>query len=461
MGFLIDILQTLQSEPCGCDLVQGCFCSPDGEVEDHSGMAPCYVCGEWYAEQVYCRDEETMEIYRVDGRRWHESQGTSLRHHVAENRVRAWLDLVVVAPSTPQATVFTVQAPLQRSSSMPAHLTASAASEPTASAMPRRSRTMTSTPTVAVPASFSIPQEILDPSRRSPGFRIKNRDVAVPTPNVAETESTSSTACSSRFSFTSERFRMAVQGQEEKLPAARSPVSVPVAVPTLITVGLVTSAAPVRVTSLLAQEVQMKKEEALHAADNKVEQQEDALDQSNVSSKTCCTGKIAMEEGIKSDMIFRVDHIDNSSNRFTNSSNNTIAQQQESKSAEGRVDQPSIIAVSITGVEAVALAILKDTPTEIEHNGTASPVDAQTSTLPTSGISSAIYRSGLASDLRPSTTVACGTIRQAAAHVAYSSTSQPTSVLTYGWRLVHMVVMALLARGDMLPRPCTTSRLVV
>ncbi|KAF9131220.1 hypothetical protein BGW39_002070, partial [Mortierella sp. 14UC] len=97
MGFLINLLQSFQQEPCECDLVQGCFCSPEG-VEDHSGLAPCYVCGEWYAEQVFCRNEESEEeeYTKVDGRSWHERGGASLRHQVAETRVRQWLDHVVV-----------------------------------------------------------------------------------------------------------------------------------------------------------------------------------------------------------------------------------------------------------------------------------------------------------------------------------------------------------------------------
>ncbi|KAG0024253.1 hypothetical protein BGZ80_004767 [Entomortierella chlamydospora] len=198
MAFLIDILRSMQSEPCECDLVQGCFCSPDGTVEDHSGMAPCYVCGEWYAEQVYCRDEETMELYQVDGRGWHE-RGASLRHHVEEARVRRWLDEVVVPP-TPQ------YAPLQRCN------TTSSIVPPS----PQRQQLKRST---SAPAIFLIPKEILDPSCRQPGFRIKSKDAPSTAPicNNANQEkdetSSSSSTFGSSFSFTSERFRTAIQQQ--------------------------------------------------------------------------------------------------------------------------------------------------------------------------------------------------------------------------------------------------------
>ncbi|KAF9355994.1 hypothetical protein BGX26_005853 [Mortierella sp. AD094] len=201
MAFLIDILRSMQSEPCECDLVQGCFCSPDGTVEDHSGMAPCYVCGEWYAEQVYCRDEETMELYQVDGRSWHE-RGASLRHHVEEARVRRWLDQVVVPPP-PQ------YAPLQRSDTMPTTTT----TVPPPQRQPLKR-------SASAPASFLIPKEILDPSCRQPGFRIKSKDAPSTTPicnnanqEKEEVSSSSSSIFGSSFSFTSERFRTAIQQQ--------------------------------------------------------------------------------------------------------------------------------------------------------------------------------------------------------------------------------------------------------
>ncbi|KAF8933834.1 hypothetical protein EDD21DRAFT_363823 [Dissophora ornata] len=216
MGFLIDILRSLQEEPCKCDLVQGCFCSPEG-VEDHSGMAPCYVCGEWYAEQVYCRDEETMEVYQVDGRRWHE-QGASLRHHVAEASVREWLDQVVAVPQQQQ---YPRSATVQRANTCPTGVAASPRPTPTR--------------TVSTPTSFMIPQEILNPSCRSPGFRIKGKtDSPSPPPSPSPSDNddkyaapqttlssaTTSSSSSFRFSFTSERFKMAIQESMEKSSGA-------------------------------------------------------------------------------------------------------------------------------------------------------------------------------------------------------------------------------------------------
>ncbi|KAG0374126.1 hypothetical protein BGX24_010803 [Mortierella sp. AD032] len=50
MAYLIEILQSLQKEHCGCDLVKGCYCGQDG-IEDHEGKSPCYVCGEWYPDR--------------------------------------------------------------------------------------------------------------------------------------------------------------------------------------------------------------------------------------------------------------------------------------------------------------------------------------------------------------------------------------------------------------------------
>ncbi|KAF9197394.1 hypothetical protein BGZ49_002188 [Haplosporangium sp. Z 27] len=212
MAFLIDILQSMQSDPCGCDLVQGCFCSPDGTVEDHSGMAPCYVCGEWYAEQVYCRDEETMELYQVDGRSWHE-RGASLRHHVEEARVRRWLDQVVVPPQ--QQYVPTIQrniSPLE-----------------TIAPSPRSSPRPPLTRSTSAPASFLIPKEILDPSCRSPGFRIRSKDTAVSSAPIcndaSQEQAESSSICfSSGFSFTSERFKIAIQQSMREKPAVSSKV---------------------------------------------------------------------------------------------------------------------------------------------------------------------------------------------------------------------------------------------
>ncbi|KAG0242547.1 hypothetical protein BGW41_003905 [Actinomortierella wolfii] len=92
MAFLFEVLRFLQKDPCGCDLVRGCACGQDG-IEDHQGKQPCYVCGEWFPER---KDAQTGQNL---GRMWHE-QG-SLRHHVAEARVKKWLDQVWRPPVTP------------------------------------------------------------------------------------------------------------------------------------------------------------------------------------------------------------------------------------------------------------------------------------------------------------------------------------------------------------------------
>ncbi|KAF9147595.1 hypothetical protein BG015_010734 [Linnemannia schmuckeri] len=116
MAYLIEILQSLQKEPCGCDLVKGCYCGPDG-IEDHEGKAPCYVCGEWYPDrrESSCGGSDGGGAYEADmdsakggvgalrqGKAWHE-QG-SLRHHVAEAKVKKWLDSVWKPPLTPATT---------------------------------------------------------------------------------------------------------------------------------------------------------------------------------------------------------------------------------------------------------------------------------------------------------------------------------------------------------------------
>ena len=116
MEFLIEILQSLQKEPCGCDLTKGCYCGADG-VEDHEGKSPCYVCGEWFPDRKEPADtgvgaevssgdpksqgpsSSSSHSMQGQGRAWHE-QG-SLRHHVAESRVKKWLDSVWRPPLTP------------------------------------------------------------------------------------------------------------------------------------------------------------------------------------------------------------------------------------------------------------------------------------------------------------------------------------------------------------------------
>ncbi|KAG0334896.1 hypothetical protein BG000_007947, partial [Podila horticola] len=114
MAYLIEILQWLQKEPCGCDLTRGCYCGQDG-VEDHMGKSPCYVCGEWYPDRkdshtitleaqedhghIFAHSQQQHQEKHRNGRAWHE-QG-SLRHHVAESRVKKWLDAVWRPPLTP------------------------------------------------------------------------------------------------------------------------------------------------------------------------------------------------------------------------------------------------------------------------------------------------------------------------------------------------------------------------
>ncbi|KAG0275600.1 hypothetical protein BGZ96_003726, partial [Linnemannia gamsii] len=245
MGFLINLLQSFQQEPCECDLVQGCFCSPEG-VEDHSGLAPCYVCGEWYAEEVYCTgsgDDQDSSYRKVDGRSWHERGGASLRHQVAETRVRQWLDQVVVpvaSAATWTSSPYYYQQQQQQQQQQPHHHHSQleqqqeqqqSQSTPTATGI--RSRPGRS---ASCPATFSIPEEIMDPSiRRTPGFRIKRRDtiaterpaslpssveqqVLAPTSYSAPSSASSTLVNNSksttpffRFSFTSERFNAAIQ----------------------------------------------------------------------------------------------------------------------------------------------------------------------------------------------------------------------------------------------------------
>ncbi|KAF9914474.1 hypothetical protein BX616_008236 [Lobosporangium transversale] len=112
MAFLIEILQSLQKEPCGCDLTKGCYCGVDG-VEDHEGKSPCYVCGEWFPDRPeslhgditanqHGKGQQNTGLSSRQGRSWHE-QG-SLRHHVAESRVKKWLDSVWKPPLTPATT---------------------------------------------------------------------------------------------------------------------------------------------------------------------------------------------------------------------------------------------------------------------------------------------------------------------------------------------------------------------
>ncbi|KAF9291424.1 hypothetical protein BGZ68_004072 [Mortierella alpina] len=220
MAFLIELLRSLQTEPCGCDLVQGCFCSPDGIVEDHSGMAPCYICGEWFAEQVYCRDELTSELRQVDGRWWHEQAGTSIRHQETETRVRTWLEQVVASAGHQQQQTqwmqYSSREHPQHQHQQQHHQYLPHCQHP----QPKRASTyvleadrLIPERSASAPASFMIPQEILDPSCRSPGFRIRSKKDH---PLSVTPRSSSS---SLRFSYTSERFKAAFQESVEKTVA--------------------------------------------------------------------------------------------------------------------------------------------------------------------------------------------------------------------------------------------------
>ncbi|KAK5827393.1 hypothetical protein F5H01DRAFT_331374 [Linnemannia elongata] len=257
MGFLINLLQSFQQEPCECDLVQGCFCSPEG-VEDHSGLAPCYVCGEWYAEEVYCSgDEQDSSSYRkVDGRSWHERGGASLRHQVAERRVCQWLDQVVVpvasAATWPSSPYYNQQQQqLQQSHHYQQEQQQDEKKEQQTQQQPSVIRSRPSR-SASCPATFSIPEEIMDPTiRRAPGFCIKRRDTIaterpaslpsfpaveqVPATSYSAPSSASSTLTNSkstpfRFSFTSERFNAAVQESMSRRSSTTITTSTPITV---------------------------------------------------------------------------------------------------------------------------------------------------------------------------------------------------------------------------------------
>ncbi|KAG0056850.1 hypothetical protein BGZ83_003144 [Gryganskiella cystojenkinii] len=186
MAFLIQLLKTMQTPEACVD--------PDVEYDEavehyhlqQQGMAPCYVCGEWYPEQVALYDQYNRLVQVVDGKQWHEQgQGGSLRHPVAERQVRKWLEQVVVV-----CAVY-VQEEEEEIKEMEA-------------------------PPPARPSSYMIPQEILDPSCRSPGFRIKDKK---PSRQVEDTTPSASPRSSFQFTFTSERFRTAVQeAAQEQLP---------------------------------------------------------------------------------------------------------------------------------------------------------------------------------------------------------------------------------------------------
>ncbi|KAG0065672.1 hypothetical protein BGZ92_005522, partial [Podila epicladia] len=247
MAFLIQILQSLQqpqSEHHNHN--HNNHINIDKEDEDLTGRAPCYICGEWYLEL-----EPRKHGMASTSRLWHE-QG-SLRHHVAESRVRSWLDSVVASsmslalPSPSGMTSGTSpsqhedekeeedEEEEEKVEQVPHQMFAQAhnyqaqetqsrpVSVPSPSSLSSQSRS----------AHVSIPQEILDPSCRSPGFRIKNaigaQCVSAPIQSHHENEDertlVSPSTCllakpkkdhehepsptTLRFSFTSSRFKEA------------------------------------------------------------------------------------------------------------------------------------------------------------------------------------------------------------------------------------------------------------
>jgi hypothetical protein len=165
-------------------------------------MVPCYVCGEWYSEQQFALyDQMTGHLIQViEGKDWHEQGQVSLRHCVAERQVRQWLEQVVVSRVVRVA-------------------------EEEQAVVPTTEETI---PTKAMgrPTSYMIPQEILDPSCRSPGFRIKEKKEQMTTEASDSTPATemipvtppASPRSSLQFTFTSERFRAAVQEASHDQP---------------------------------------------------------------------------------------------------------------------------------------------------------------------------------------------------------------------------------------------------
>ncbi|KAG0333943.1 hypothetical protein BG000_008765 [Podila horticola] len=172
MAFLIQILQSLQ-QPHSEHHHNHNHINNDEEDEDLTGRAPCYICGEWYLEL-----EPRKHGMASTSRSWHE-QG-SLRHHVAESRVRSWLDSVVASLSMTMSSGMT-SSPLsqheeeeeeeeEEDEDAQAHnyQAQETESRPVSASSPSLFSSQSRS------AHVSIPQEILDPSCRSPGFRIKN-----------------------------------------------------------------------------------------------------------------------------------------------------------------------------------------------------------------------------------------------------------------------------------------------
>ncbi|KAF9333092.1 hypothetical protein BG006_004028 [Podila minutissima] len=183
MAFLIQILQSLQQPQSEQHHNHNNHINNDEEDEDLTGRAPCYICGEWYLEL-----EPRKHGMASTSRSWHE-QG-SLRHHVAESRVRSWLDSVVASssmslstssdktsgPSPSQHEEEEEEEEEEEDDEQVQHQMFAQAHNYQAQETQSRPVSISSPSPLTSQsrsAHVSIPQEILDPSCRSPGFRIK------------------------------------------------------------------------------------------------------------------------------------------------------------------------------------------------------------------------------------------------------------------------------------------------
>lgn len=239
MAFLIQLLKTMQLSPEEQDEQHSQHQKFEQEPEQEQGLVPCYVCGEWYPKQIALYDQETGHFLRVvDGKSWHEQQpsapggasfttSSSWQHWNAEQRVRAWLDqVVVVSVAAPAPAVLVVHAAEVGGGHTLPKVQAGQEEQDAHGADIKVSEksTMTTTMTTTLlqetcisrrPASYMIPEEILDPSCRSPGFRIKEKTTAAPPAGSASATAIPSPPASPRsslqFTFTSERFKTAVQ----------------------------------------------------------------------------------------------------------------------------------------------------------------------------------------------------------------------------------------------------------
>ncbi|KFH64646.1 hypothetical protein MVEG_09378 [Podila verticillata NRRL 6337] len=254
MAFLIQILQSLQqplseyNHSINNHTHTHSHIDNEEEEEDLIGRAPCYICGEWYLEL-----EPRKHGMASTSRSWHE-QG-SLRHHVAESRVRSWLDSVVAsslsmssghAPSPHHEDEEEERDVQNRGIVAQAHIYQAQETQPRPVSVSSPSSLSSQSHSAHI---ITIPQEILDPSCRSPGFRIKNNNsvvaqtVVAPIASHLENEdertlvSTSScllakttkkddhepaSATAFRFSFTSSRFKEAVLHQASSLEPSQS-----------------------------------------------------------------------------------------------------------------------------------------------------------------------------------------------------------------------------------------------